>query len=265
MTSVKAFSTIIPMNGNGTTTDSLTIDQLAQTTGVTTRNIRAHQARGLLPSPTVRGRTGYYGRDHVARLKLVLDMQTNGYNLKTIGRLLETLPEGLAGELVDFEHALRSAWDSEQPEILEAADLASRFGVDPRDARTGGERARRLGLITPLPDGRFEVRSPALLRAGEALARLGVSVESLIDVQEELLRHAEGVAKAFVRLFLKEVWKPFDEAGQPEERWAEVRAALSAMVPVAHEALAASFRVTMSTEVEAALEKVLKKQAKRAR
>ena len=37
------------------------------------------------------------------------------------------------------------------------------------------------------------------------------------------------------------------------------------MVPVAHEALAASFRVTMSTEVEAALEKVLKKQAKRAR
>ena len=265
MTRVKALSTILPMNGNGTTVESLTIDQLAHATGVTTRNIRAHQARGLLPPPTVRGRTGYYGSDHVARLKLVLDMQTNGYNLKTIGRLLKTLPEGLAGELVDFERALRSAWDSEQPQILEAADLAARFGFDPRDTRTGGERARRLGLITPLPDGRFEVRSPALLRAGEALARLGISVESLIDVQEELLRHADGVAKAFVRLFLKETWKPFDEAGQPEERWAEVRAALSAMVPVAHEALAASFRLTMSAEFESALERVLKKQAKRAR
>ena len=134
-----------------------------------------------------------------------------------------------------------------------------------RDATVGGERARRLGLIKELPEGRFEVRSPALLRAGEALARLGVSLESMIDVQEELLRHADGVAKAFVRLFLKEVWKPFDEAGQPERRWAEVRAALNAMVPVAHEALAASFRVTMATEVEAALERVLKKQAKRAR
>jgi len=37
------------------------------------------------------------------------------------------------------------------------------------------------------------------------------------------------------------------------------------MVPVAHEALAASFRLTMSAEVESALERVLKKQAKRAR
>src|SRR5438067_13557717 len=138
MTRVKAVSSIIPMNGDG----SLTIDQLAHASGVTTRNIRAHQARGLLPPPTVRGRTGYYGPDHVARLKLVRDMQASGYNLKTIERLLKTLPPGLAGGLVDVERALRGAWDSEQPEILDAADLAARFGVDPREATTGGERAR---------------------------------------------------------------------------------------------------------------------------
>ena len=30
--------------------DSLTIDQLAQRTGMTVRNIRAHQSRGLLPA-----------------------------------------------------------------------------------------------------------------------------------------------------------------------------------------------------------------------
>ena len=264
MTSVKALSTIMPMEGDRPD-QSFTIDQLAQATGVTARNIRAHQARGFLPPPNVRGRTGYYGPDHAARLKLIRELQADGYNLKTIGRILKTVPEGVAGELFDFERALRTAWDSETPEIYEADDLAARFGVDPRGATVGGERARRLGLIKELPEGRFEVRSPALLRAGEALARLGVSLESMIDVQEELLRHADGVAKAFVRLFLKEVWKPFDEAGQPEGRWGEVRAALNEMVPVAHEALAASFRVTMATEVEAALERVLKKQAKRAR
>ena len=59
MTRVKAVSSIIPMNGNGTTVESLTIDQLAHATGVTTRNIRAHQARGLLPPPAVRGRAGW--------------------------------------------------------------------------------------------------------------------------------------------------------------------------------------------------------------
>ena len=42
----------------------LTIDELARETGMTVRNIRAHQSRGLLPPPVVRARTGYYGPEH---------------------------------------------------------------------------------------------------------------------------------------------------------------------------------------------------------
>src|SRR3978361_155636 len=49
----------------------LTIDELAQRTGMTVRNIRAHQSRGLLPPPEVRGRTGYYGQAHLARVELI--------------------------------------------------------------------------------------------------------------------------------------------------------------------------------------------------
>ena len=37
----------------------LTIDELAQRSGMTVRNIRAHQSRGQLPPPDVRGRTGF--------------------------------------------------------------------------------------------------------------------------------------------------------------------------------------------------------------
>jgi len=44
----------------------LTIEQLAAETGMTVRNIRNHQSRGLLPPPDVRARTGYYGPEHVA-------------------------------------------------------------------------------------------------------------------------------------------------------------------------------------------------------
>jgi DNA-binding transcriptional MerR regulator len=263
MTNVKATLKVMPTKED--VAAAFTIDQLAQATGMTTRNIRAHQARGLLPPPVVQGRTGYYSPEHVARLRLITQMQADGFNLKTIARVLRSVPEGMAGELFDFERALRTAWNDESPEIYTSAELAARFNADPAQTSTGGERAQRLGLITALADGRFEVRSPALLRAGEELARLGVPIPSLVAVQEELLRHAEGVAKAFVRLFLETIWKPFDEAGQPEERWPEVRAALDAMIPIAHDALAASFRVTMSHEVEAALAKVLKTQAKRAR
>src|SRR5829696_444754 len=66
----------------------LTIEQLAQDTGMTVRNIRAHQSRGLLPPPVIRGRTGYYGREHVARLELIAEMQADGFNLKAIERLV---------------------------------------------------------------------------------------------------------------------------------------------------------------------------------
>ena len=53
----------------------LTIDELARETGMTVRNIRAHQSRGLLPPPEVRARTGYYGPDHAARLTLIKELQ----------------------------------------------------------------------------------------------------------------------------------------------------------------------------------------------
>ena len=49
--------------------NDLTIDELARKIGMTVRNVRAHQSRGLLPPPTLRGRTGYYGKEHVARLE----------------------------------------------------------------------------------------------------------------------------------------------------------------------------------------------------
>lgn len=252
------------MSPDGTRQDTdLTIDELAQQTGVTARNIRSHQSRGLLPPPDVRGRTGYYGPEHVARLRLIRDMQADGYNLHTIARVLATMPPGSAGEVLDLGAALRRAWEAEQPEIYSAQELAERLGTT-EEALKIGDRARRLGVFTELTDGRWEARSPALLRAGESLAALGIPVEALTEVQEVLLRHAEGVAKAFVSLFLEQVWRPFDEAGRPEEQWPAVRAKLDAMIPIAHESLSASFHISMAHHVENALAKVLKDQARRA-
>jgi hypothetical protein len=63
-------------------------------------------------------------------------------------------------------------------------------------------------------------------------------------------RHADGVAKVFVRLFLEQVWKPFDAAGRPEERWPEVREALERLRPLASEALLSVFQIAMGDAVE---------------
>jgi len=80
--------------------EALTIEQLASESGMTVRNIRAHRARGLLPAPEVRERVGYYGPEHVARLKLIQQMQADGFNLRAIQRLLE-LGGGAAALLGD--------------------------------------------------------------------------------------------------------------------------------------------------------------------
>ena len=56
----------------------LTIDELAARVGMTVRNIRAYTSRGLLPPPRLRGRTGLYDEEHLARLTMVKEMLADG-------------------------------------------------------------------------------------------------------------------------------------------------------------------------------------------
>lgn len=238
--------------------EEYTIDQLAQASGVTVRNIRAHQSRGLLPPPEVRGRTGFYSPEHVARLHLINEMQADGFNLNAIKRILDGMPPGSAGEVLGFERALRTPWGEEEPEIVEAHDLALLVGD--ADEKTA-QRAIKLGLLIPLGDGRYEVPSPTLLRAGVELNDLGIDVSTRLAVQDQIRRHTEAVAEAFVRLFLEKVWKPFNDAGRPEADWPKVHEALNRMRPMATEALVATFHLVMGAKVDEAFGKVLQQEA----
>jgi DNA-binding transcriptional MerR regulator len=238
---------------------SMTIDDLAQRTGMTVRNIRAHQSRGLLPPPEVRGRTGYYGGEHLARIELIRELQADGFNLESIRRLLQGAG-GSSREVLDFTRAIRAPFEEEEPEIVTTEELAGGWGPDADPALV--RRAEGLGLIRPLGDGRFEAFSPRLQRAGVELARLGVPPERALDVVEKVRRHAQGVARTFTEVFLRDVWTPFDEAGRPEERWPEVRDALERLRPLASEALLAIFQLAMTEATEDAFEKVMRSDAR---
>src|SRR5712691_2854644 len=100
----------------------MTIDELAHRTGMTVRNIRAHQSRGLVPPPEVRGRTGYYGDEHRARIELIKELQADGFNLEAIRRLLEGAG-GSSSEVLNFSRALRAPFEDEEPEILDVGDM----------------------------------------------------------------------------------------------------------------------------------------------
>lgn len=229
--------------------EALSIDQLAARTGVSSRNIRAYQTRGLLKPPAVEGRRGVYGEEHVARLRLIRDMQAAGFNLAAIKRLLELVPTGAAEEMVRLERALLAPWGSEQPEVTSVDELRRRF---PTATDADVERAVELGLITVLEDGRVLIESPTVLRAGAEVVSLGVPVEETLRVTEAVTRHADGVARAFVELFVRHVWTPFAEGGRSPADLPRIRQALERLRPLATSTLVATFQRVMAERVERA-------------
>jgi DNA-binding transcriptional MerR regulator len=240
-------------------TAELTIDELARETGMTVRNIRAHQSRGLLPPPEVRARTGYYGPEHAARLRLIQELQGNGYNLAAIKDLVSR-SSGSSQEALDFARALLAPFEDERPEVIDAAELGERYGPDADPKLL--VRAERLGIVVPLGEGRYEIPSPTLLRAGETLVGLGISLHKALDVIESVARHADSVAQTFVKLFLERVWKPFDKAGQPDTDWPTVLAAIEQLRPLASETLVAIFQQRMTQATEKAFGRELERRSK---
>jgi len=245
--------------GASTSAYDLTVEQLAAEVGMSVRNIRNHHTRGLLPPPDVRARVGYYSAEHVARLQLILDLQADGFNLAAIERLLSG-SHGLAERLLGLRRAVTTPFEAESPEIITAEELAARFGdADPRDV----ERVRKLKLLIPLGDGRFEAPSPALLAAAEHVVELGIPLHAALVLVEKVSRDCESISRAFTKLFLRELWQPFDEAGQPDQGWDELIAGVSSLRPLASEALLALFKQRMTAQLEDAFGKVLEHQAKR--
>jgi DNA-binding transcriptional MerR regulator len=237
----------------------LTIEQLAAEVGMSVRNIRNHHSRGLLRPPEVRARVGYYDADHVARLRLIQDLQADGFNLAAIERLLSG-PDGLAGRLLGLRRAVTTPFEPESPEIVTTDELLERFGqVSEKDI----ERVRKLALLVPLGSDRFEAPSPALLNAAEQVMALGISLHTTLGLVERVSRDCDSVSRTFTRLVLKELWEPFERAGQPEDGWDELIEGIDALRPLASEALLALFKLRMTGQLEAAFGKVVEHQAKR--
>ncbi|MDO8212972.1 MerR family transcriptional regulator [Conexibacter sp. CPCC 206217] len=234
----------------------LTIDELARETGMTVRNIRAHQSRGLLPPPQVRARTGYYGPEHAARLRLIQEMQSEGYNLKAIERLVEA-SNGAGQQVLDFGRMALSAFTEEEPELITLADLQQRIGGPDQKAL---RKAERLGVIRAIGDGTYEVPSPTLLRAGSELVAMGVPATHALAVAEQIQRHSRAISDAFARLFIEDVaGGQIDPQTRTAEDWAELAEALTRLRPLATEAVAAGFQLEMAKVVERELARVLRR------
>ncbi len=243
--------------------NQLTIEQLAAQSGMSVRNIRAHQARGLLDPPEVRARVGYYGPEHLAQLRLVRELQDDGFNLGGIKRLLDDT-QGTAERLRRFGEAVSAAATTEPGETLTLEELGKRFRVSAQDAPEVLAEAERLGVLVPIGDDRFRAPSPSLLAIAEEVVGRGISLRSALSILEEIDRHCESVSRSFVELFLHEIWKPFAQADMPAERWPEIERAVERLGPVASEAVMAIFQRRLSGQIEGAVEEIARRLSERA-
>jgi DNA-binding transcriptional MerR regulator len=230
---------------------ALTIEELAQKAGMTVRNVRAYRSRGLIPEPELRGRKGYYGPDHLARLELIAELRDEGFNLEAIGQIIDRAPGDSLHEVLDFTRALVAPYSQEKPMVVDARTFVERWG----DQLTPEviQRAKRLDFVRQVGENRWEVRSPRLQRASIALSELGIPLEAALEMGLVLRRHARAVARAYVELFDEQVWGKFEEAGEPGEEWQHLREALDRLRPLASESLLAVFQLAMQEAVEASV------------
>ncbi len=238
---------------NGDSPDSpnqLTIEQLAAQSGMTVRNIRSHQARGLMSPPEVRVRVGYYGPDHVEQLRLIRDLQDQGFNLNGIKRLVDDT-QGTAERLNSFRERLSEIGD-EPPETFTLSSLAKRIRVTREETPEVLERAQRLGLLDHTDDDHWVITSPSLLAIAAEVVERGIPLAAALDAFETLEGHCDAVARAFVDLFIAQVWRPFQQSDMPQERWSELDESTQRLLPLASRALNAIFNRRMQEQIDAA-------------
>ncbi|SNT39077.1 MerR family transcriptional regulator [Rhodococcoides kyotonense] len=229
------------------------VDDLARRAGVSVRNVRVYQDRGLLPPPRKEGRTGWYNESHLARLALISRMLDRGYTFATISELLAAAQYGMRVE--DVLTGASSA--SDIPHHLTRADMDAMFGspVSDADVRRGVE----LGVLSEEGES-IRVDNPLLVEAARLLSAAGIPLAHTLDETEGVRRDLEDVADRFVALitdrFVSGDQDPFDTDARTV---ADVAELVNRLRPLAHRTVTALFAEAMDHRITLTMEEIVTK------
>lgn len=228
-----------------------TIDELAERAGMTVRNVRAYAGRGLIASPRLEGRTGYYSTEHLQRLQLVRALIDKGYTLAAVERTLLANPAAPAHHMLELLEALHAPVD-EEPEVVTRDSLAALAGTSGDDSLIAS--LVDLGLIEMLDHDHVRVLQPAIVRAGTAAIAIGLAPATVLTILPVLQEHLDVIATHFVKQVREEIWEPFADAGTPDEDWPAMVATIESLLPVAAQAVLAVFRERLGHSIDESLQ-----------
>ena len=219
--------------------DLLTVDQLATRTGTSVRTIRYYAGRGLLPPPRLRGRTGLYGPDHIARLMLVAELSALGFTLTAIEKHLERLPPSAGPEELALQLALLTPWAPEPFDEVDRAGLEERAGRALDEDTV--ERLVAYGVVERAGADRYRVQGQVALAAAIGSSDVELSAEFWRRSREVIERHTNALAEDLMAVFQEDVLQPYRDAGRPAEQRGRLAAALAGLKPITVQGVVTAF------------------------
>ncbi|MFI5777152.1 MerR family transcriptional regulator [Nocardia sp. NPDC051570] len=217
-----------------------TIDELAREAGTTVRSVRVYHERGVLPPPQVKGRTGFYGPEHLNRVRTISRLLDRGIKLNGIRELLEAWDRGddLGDILGVSEHDdVAAAGVSERPDIAfpseahpggdEIAVAATELAQIYHEVPNGLARVIAAGMYEPVDAATYRVVDPQIVRVADQLAAAGLPQTQVLDELERLVADCDRIARRFVDLFERTAWQSFQQSGRTTEDVAELASRLT--------------------------------------
>ena len=213
------------------------------------RNIRAYQSRRLLQAPDMRGRVGYYGPQHVARIELVQRLQGEGFNLHAITALVERGDAFVAGVEQLRRDLKAEAVDGWIPMSEEEQRLCE------ENSPGSLERFARIGTIRVADDGGL-MTHPRLSEAGWSLNLLGVAPETIIDLLFVTHKMIRRVGDVYVDVLHERLVSSVTEPGDEEVK--AVHGVFDELTPHAVQLMTTLFEIVLRKEAAESLERTLR-------
>lgn len=187
-------------------TAELTVEDLSARTGISVRNLRFYTTRGLVPPPTKRGRTAFYGPEHVARFELLQELQAHGLTLAAIERYFEGIPAEATTQQLALHRATLRPLAAAESVTVSRDELDQRAGRTLEDADI--EQLQVLGGLTALEDGQYAVKE-SRLRSSLHLMEIGVPTSLVLACEEVYRRHSKAMATELEELFRGSLWPAY--------------------------------------------------------
>jgi DNA-binding transcriptional MerR regulator len=167
--------------------DQLSLQELSAAAGMTARNVRAYQTKGLIPPPIRKGRRSVYGAEHLKRLQAIEHARAKGASLSLIATHLAD------GRSLDDETLVD--WSVTDVARAEIGRLLARLDHQ-RDAAAQAQVEELIAAGVFRREGRLVFTGRELAEALTVLQRRGLPIAAALGVAQRALQVARPVAES---------------------------------------------------------------------